>query len=113
MITPSVVHRWLSVWPGGHPIWRDPGAQPPEATTALGVVAAPRFRARRGHAAGKVFIEAWGLRRHMGCGRASLILLFWPVTVGLMVLREPCVHLPLERGTFTAASKELTAELLF
>jgi murein biosynthesis integral membrane protein MurJ len=44
----------------------------------------------------------------------ALTLLFLPVTIGLMALREPFVQLLFERGAFTAASTELTAgPLLF
>lgn len=44
----------------------------------------------------------------------ALALLFLPVTVGLMVLREPFVRLLFERGAFTAASTQLTSgPLLF
>ena len=44
----------------------------------------------------------------------ALALLFLPVTVGLVVLREPFVRLLFERGAFTAASTQLTAgPLLF
>jgi len=43
----------------------------------------------------------------------GLTLLFLPVTVGLMVLREPFVRLLFERGAFTAASTDLTAGPLF
>jgi putative peptidoglycan lipid II flippase len=44
----------------------------------------------------------------------GLTLLFLPVTLGLMALREPFVRLLFERGAFTAASTELTAgPLLF
>jgi murein biosynthesis integral membrane protein MurJ len=39
----------------------------------------------------------------------ALALLFLPVTVGLVVLREPFVRLLFERGAFTAASTQLTA----
>jgi putative peptidoglycan lipid II flippase len=44
----------------------------------------------------------------------ALALVFLPVTVGLIALREPFVRLLLERGAFTAASTQLTAgPLLF
>jgi putative peptidoglycan lipid II flippase len=43
----------------------------------------------------------------------GLTLLFLPVMVGLMVLREPFVRLLFERGAFTAASTDLTAGPLF
>jgi len=44
----------------------------------------------------------------------ALTLLFLPVTVGLVVLREPFVRFLFERGAFTAASTQLTANpLLF
>jgi putative peptidoglycan lipid II flippase len=44
----------------------------------------------------------------------ALTLLFLPVTMGLMLLREPFVRLLFERGAFTAASTQLTAgPLLF
>jgi putative peptidoglycan lipid II flippase len=43
-----------------------------------------------------------------------LTLFFLPVTLGLMILREPFVQLLFERGAFTAASTQLTAgPLLF
>jgi len=43
-----------------------------------------------------------------------LTLLFLPLTIGLMALREPFVQLLLERGAFTAASTQLTSgPLLF
>jgi putative peptidoglycan lipid II flippase len=44
----------------------------------------------------------------------ALVLLFLPVAVGLVILREPFVQLLFERGAFTAASTQLTAgPLLF
>jgi murein biosynthesis integral membrane protein MurJ len=43
----------------------------------------------------------------------GLTLIFLPVTVGLMVLREPFIQILFERGAFTAASTELTAGPLF
>jgi putative peptidoglycan lipid II flippase len=44
----------------------------------------------------------------------GLTLLFLPVSMGLMVLREPFVRLLFERGAFTSASTQLTAgPLLF
>jgi putative peptidoglycan lipid II flippase len=44
----------------------------------------------------------------------ALTLLFLPVTMGLMLLREPFVRLLFERGAFSAASTQLTAgPLLF
>jgi putative peptidoglycan lipid II flippase len=44
----------------------------------------------------------------------GLTLLFLPVTMGLVVLREPFVRLLFERGAFTATSTQLTAgPLLF
>jgi putative peptidoglycan lipid II flippase len=42
----------------------------------------------------------------------ALTLIFLPVTVGLLVLREPFVQLLFERGAFTAASTQLTAGAL-
>jgi putative peptidoglycan lipid II flippase len=42
----------------------------------------------------------------------ALTLIFLPVTVGLLVLREPFVQLLFERGAFTAASTQLTAGTL-
>jgi putative peptidoglycan lipid II flippase len=57
--------------------------------------------------------DAHGLARMLGGAVRSLILLFLPVTVGLMMLREPFVRLLLERGAFTAASTALTAGPLF
>jgi putative peptidoglycan lipid II flippase len=44
----------------------------------------------------------------------GLTILFLPVTMGLMLLREPFIQLLFERGAFTAASTQLTASpLLF
>jgi putative peptidoglycan lipid II flippase len=43
----------------------------------------------------------------------ALTLLFLPVTIGLMALREPFVRLLFERGAFSAASTQLTAGPLF
>lgn len=43
----------------------------------------------------------------------GLTLIFLPVAVGLMVLREPFIQILFERGAFTAASTELTAGPLF
>jgi putative peptidoglycan lipid II flippase len=44
----------------------------------------------------------------------ALTLLFLPVTIGLIALREPFIRLLFERGAFTAASTQLTAgPLLF
>jgi putative peptidoglycan lipid II flippase len=43
----------------------------------------------------------------------ALTLLYLPLTVGLLVLREPFVQLLFERGAFTAASTQLTAGTLF
>ncbi len=44
----------------------------------------------------------------------ALLLLFLPVTIGLMVLRKPFIQLLFERGAFDAASTELTiGPLLF
>jgi murein biosynthesis integral membrane protein MurJ len=43
----------------------------------------------------------------------ALVLLFLPVTLGLMVLRVPFVQLLFERGAFTAESTQLTAGPLF
>ncbi|MBN1136366.1 MAG: oligosaccharide flippase family protein, partial [Anaerolineae bacterium] len=57
--------------------------------------------------------DSEGLARMLGGAVRSLVLLFLPVTVGLMALREPFVRLLLERGAFTAASTELTAGPLF
>ena len=42
----------------------------------------------------------------------ALTLIFLPVAVGLMVLRQPFVQLLFERGAFTAASTQLTAGAL-
>ncbi len=54
------------------------------------------------------------LARTLSGSVRALTLLFLPVTVGLMVLREPFVQLLFERGAFTAASTQLTAgPLLF
>jgi putative peptidoglycan lipid II flippase len=54
------------------------------------------------------------LARTLTSALRALSLLFLPVTVGLMVLREPFVRLLFERGAFTAASTQLTAgPLLF
>ena len=53
--------------------------------------------------------DSQGLARTLSGTLRSLILLFLPVTVGLMLFREPFVRLLLERGAFSAASTELTA----
>ncbi len=54
------------------------------------------------------------LARTLSGSVRALTLLFLPVTMGLMVLREPFVRLLFERGAFTAASTQLTAgPLLF
>jgi murein biosynthesis integral membrane protein MurJ len=54
------------------------------------------------------------LARTLSGSVRGLTLLFLPVTLGLMVLRQPFVRLLFERGAFTAASTELTAgPLLF
>ncbi|HNS51465.1 MAG TPA: murein biosynthesis integral membrane protein MurJ [Anaerolineae bacterium] len=58
--------------------------------------------------------DAEGLALMLTRALRGLVLLFAPVTVGLLVLREPFVRLLLERGAFSAASTELTAQpLLF
>ncbi|NLF13217.1 MAG: hypothetical protein GX597_15645 [Anaerolineaceae bacterium] len=58
--------------------------------------------------------DAEGLSATLSGALRALILLFLPVAIGLMVLREPFVRLLLERGAFTAASTALTAgPLLF
>ena len=57
--------------------------------------------------------DSAGLARTLAVTVRALILLFLPVTIGLMVLREPFVRLLFERGAFTAASTELTAGPLF
>jgi putative peptidoglycan lipid II flippase len=55
-----------------------------------------------------------GLARTVTAAVRGLALLFLPVTVGLLVLREPFVRLLFERGAFTATSTEMTAwPLLF
>lgn len=54
-----------------------------------------------------------GLARMLTAAVRALTLLFLPVTIGLMVLREPFVRLLFERGAFTAASTLLTAGPLF
>jgi putative peptidoglycan lipid II flippase len=54
------------------------------------------------------------LARTLAGSVRALTLIFLPVTVGLMVLREPFVQLLFERGAFTAESTQLTAgPLLF
>lgn len=58
--------------------------------------------------------DAEGLAHLLTRALRGLVLLFAPVTVGLLVLREPFVRLLLERGAFSAASTGLTARpLLF
>jgi putative peptidoglycan lipid II flippase len=58
--------------------------------------------------------DAEGLSAMLSGVLRALILLFLPVAIGLMVLREPFVRLLLERGAFTATSTALTAwPLLF
>lgn len=57
--------------------------------------------------------DSQGLARTLSSAVRSLILLFLPVAVGLMLLREPFVRLLLERGAFTASSTQMTAEPLF
>ncbi|RPI54212.1 MAG: hypothetical protein EHM56_06475, partial [Chloroflexi bacterium] len=58
--------------------------------------------------------DAAGLAATLSGALRGLILLFLPVAIGLMVLREPFVRLLLERGAFTATSTALTAgPLLF
>jgi putative peptidoglycan lipid II flippase len=62
-------------------------------------------------AAGKDHVT---LARTLGGAVRVLTLLFLPVTVGLILLREPFIRLLFERGAFTATSTELTAgPLLF
>ncbi len=74
----------------------------------LGMVLLP-FSAEM--AAGK---DREALARTLAGAVRALALIFLPVTVGLVVLREPFVRLLLERGAFTAASTRLTAgPLLF
>jgi len=54
------------------------------------------------------------LARTLSGAVRALTLIFLPVAVGLVVLREPFVQLLFERGAFTAASTQLTAgPLLF
>ena len=54
------------------------------------------------------------LARTLSSAVRVLTLIFLPVTLGLMVLREPFVRLLFERGAFDAASTQLTAgPLLF
>jgi putative peptidoglycan lipid II flippase len=54
------------------------------------------------------------LARTLSSAIRALTLIFLPVTVGLVVLREPFVQLLFERGAFTAESTQLTAgPLLF
>jgi putative peptidoglycan lipid II flippase len=54
------------------------------------------------------------LARTLSGAIRAVALIFSPVTVGLMVLRQPFVQLLFERGAFTAASTRLTAgPLLF
>lgn len=54
------------------------------------------------------------LARTLSASVRVLTLLFLPVTLGLMVLREPFVRLLFERGAFDAVSTQLTAgPLLF
>jgi murein biosynthesis integral membrane protein MurJ len=43
----------------------------------------------------------------------ALTLLYLPLTVGLLILRQPFVQLLFERGAFTAASTQMTAGALF
>jgi len=57
--------------------------------------------------------DSAGLARTLTAAVRALTLLFLPVTIGLMVLREPFVRLLFERGAFTAASTGLTAGPLF
>ncbi|MEJ2208221.1 MAG: murein biosynthesis integral membrane protein MurJ [Anaerolineae bacterium] len=57
--------------------------------------------------------DSAGLARTLTSAVRALTLLFLPVTIGLMVLRQPFVRLLFERGAFTAASTELTAGPLF
>ena len=58
--------------------------------------------------------DATGLAATLSGALRALILVFLPVAIGLMVLREPFVRLLLERGAFTATSTALTAgPLLF
>jgi putative peptidoglycan lipid II flippase len=58
--------------------------------------------------------DATALAATLSGALRALSLLFLPVAIGLMVLREPFVRLLLERGAFTAASTALTAwPLLF
>ncbi len=58
--------------------------------------------------------DATGLAATLSGALRGLILLFLPVAIGLMVLREPFVRLLLERGAFTAESTSMTAgPLLF
>ncbi|HSR30530.1 MAG TPA: murein biosynthesis integral membrane protein MurJ, partial [Anaerolineae bacterium] len=52
------------------------------------------------------------LARMLTVSVRGLVLLFLPVTLGLVVLREPFVRLLFERGAFTAASTQLTAGTL-
>jgi putative peptidoglycan lipid II flippase len=74
----------------------------------LGLVLLP-FSAEM--AAGK---DAGALARTLTAAVRALVLLFLPVTLGLMVLRAPFVRLLFERGAFDAASTQLTAgPLLF
>jgi murein biosynthesis integral membrane protein MurJ len=55
-----------------------------------------------------------GLARMLSGSIRTLTLLFLPVSIGLAVLREPFIRLLFERGAFTAASTQLTANpLLF
>ena len=57
--------------------------------------------------------DSQALARTLTGAVRALTLVFLPVTMGLMVLREPFVRLLFERGAFTAASTQLTAGPLF
>ncbi len=72
----------------------------------LGLVLLP-FSAEM--AAGK---DEQALARTLAGAVRGLALIFVPVTVGLLILREPFVQLLFERGAFTAASTQLTAGVL-
>jgi len=57
--------------------------------------------------------DSEALARMLSGAVRGLTLIFLPVTVGLLVLREPFVRLLFERGAFSAASTQLTAGPLF
>jgi putative peptidoglycan lipid II flippase len=54
-----------------------------------------------------------GLAATLTSAVRALVLIFLPVTIGLMVLREPFVQVLFQRGAFDTASTQLTAGPLF